>query len=70
MTDDIQGAVGNYGDLVTMNPRLYCVDCERFVYITSPEESTPTHYFLECECSIASPDDRLDNWNSVTELVS
>lgn len=34
--DDLEGAVGDYGDLLTTHPRLYCEDCERFVYATSP----------------------------------
>lgn len=68
--DNLEGAVGEYGDLLTTNPRLYCEHCERFVYATSPDESNDTHYYLECECCIASTDDRPDNWQSLSNLVS
>ena len=70
MGDDIESAVGEYGDLRTTNPRLYCEDCESFVYVTSPDESNATHYFLECDCSIGTPDDNIATWQSVSELVS
>lgn len=68
--DDLEDAVGDYGDTLTVKPRLYCEDCERFVYVTSPDESADTHYYLECGCYIVSPDDRPDNWVSVSNLVS
>lgn len=69
-SDDLERAVGEHGDLLTTNPRLYCEDCERFVYATVPRQSEETFYYLECGCCMVGTDSRPDNWHSVSNLVS
>lgn len=68
--ENLEGVVGEYGDLLTTNPRIYCEDCEKLVYVTSPDKSHDTHYYFECACCIVSPEDRPENWHSVSDLVN
>lgn len=69
--DDLEGAVGDYGDLVTSFPRLYCEECERFIYVTWQPDCRETAFYLECECRCIRPDngERPDCWRSIVDFV-
>jgi len=70
--DDLEAAVGEYGDLRTTNPRLACAECESFVAATWPRHFQRGAFRLECACKLIDPergDDHPDAWRQVTEVV-